>query len=317
MKNRQILNAMTLVNKNAKAADVFEGKDEVMEGFKAFAAEYAYFKAIPKDGDDVFFDPDWPNHNSFMLLKSHDGEELVGIWDHGRYSMDPSDYFMRTEFLPVFTHPGSETIDMSDVSQVVDLYYEMVDELENANDEELPLVLIKQLATDSYLAWAFDEEREVIVEGFKTYRDSFTVIDADSAQPLDSEEYSIYIPHDDFIRATGISLDPFALSHKLPSDPWEARAIISISLNVLNAIEDENVKETYIRGVAVANRGHMKNLGCDNEFFELESRIERFETLINLDSPAKIIKKEAELINEAVSEIEAKIKMGIPTHIKP
>ncbi len=277
---------------------------------------YAYFKAIPKDGDDVWFDPDWPEHNSFMVLRSYETEELFGIRDYGRYSMDPSDYFMRTEFLPVFTHPGSETIDMSDASKVLDLYYEMVDELENAIEEETPLVIIKQLTTDNYLAWDFDAEREVIVKGFKTYRDSFTVIDTDSTQNLNPEKFYIYIPHDEFIRATGIALDPFALGHKLPTDPWESREIISISLNVLNEIKDENVKEIYIKGVAVANRAHTTNLGCDNAFFDLESRVDRLESLVKLDAPAEVVKKEAELINKAIHEIESKVKKKSPTRIK-
>ena len=310
MNKMEILGFMPILHINADEADVFYGEKAVEEAFLAFAGDFdAFYKNQIKQGVECVDDSEWDDNNKFMVLVDTKNEEVIGIRDHGRYTMNPSDYFLRSNLLPVFMNANYPVFFNDRIPVVLDMYESMLrDAKEKAKScKKSPLIFIRHIWANEHIAWSLDEGREVVVDEYKTYRNSFKIRDRDTDLNYDPNEYFVYTPSEEIIKATDIWLFPQVWIHKMRWDDWEKREVMEINDELVAMIMDKELKGIYLRGIDLVNKGRMMDLGNDEDFANLEKRVERFGKLITLSAPKDIIRSEAELIMKSVRSIESRI----------
>ncbi len=310
MNKREILGFMPILHKDADEADVFYGEKAVEDALLDFAENYkVFYNSQVKQVAECEDDSEWDDNNKFMVLVDIESKEVIGIRDHGRYTMNPSDYFLRSNLLPVFMNAAYPVFYSDRIQDVLDIYESMLrDVREKAKDcNKSPLIFIRHIWANEHIAWSLDEGREVVVDEYKTYRNSFKVRDRETGLNYDPSEYFVYTPSEEFIKATDIWLYPQVWTHKMRWDDWEKREVMEINDELVAMIKDKELKGIYLRGIDLVNKGRMMDLGSDEDFANLEKRVERFGKLVTLSAPKDIIRSEAELIMKSVRSIESRI----------
>lgn len=308
LREDDLLEYMVVVDEEARGAIVYYGEENVRNGFLSYAAEYYRNVDAPLGSRSDHYISIWEENNDFLILVDIVTRELYGIRDFGRYSMGASDYFLCSDLLPVFMHPGDGKFEMSKVDRMLGLYYDMLKDIEYAADKsgKSPLVITESMFDNEYLAWDIRNSRTIIVNNYKEYNDKYVLRDHLSEEEIDHDGYFIWAPSDDIITGVDLFLDPFEWKHKLEDDEWEKRDTIKADAYILSCIKNKNIRGIYLRGVDLINKGRMMDLGCDDEFARLEKGIENFERYVSLGEEDEYI-KESGYIRKEIIDIEKRV----------
>lgn len=284
-----------IINPNASKPILFEGANEVLNGWATYYHEYDTICRLSEASDEI---TNWRDSNIFLNCINTKTKKVCAIRDFGMYLPDATDYLFKTELLPLYTHqPTSSCEELIDIAnKTLELFNSEINNMKSAC--EYPVFLLHYCGTNNYIAWSLTEEKELYIFNYKKYLTSFSFADIDVQNIeniIENSKYTIIPPSQELIEALGLTLYPSIWENKMAWDEWAPRSPKEYKTDLIPEI----YHDIYKSAVTAINKSHSVDLGYDEEFEKLESRTARLERLCVLCAPAEIIEKEINLVQKA------------------
>ncbi|AOZ97880.1 hypothetical protein [Butyrivibrio hungatei] len=281
-----------------------EGKIDVHMGEMALAVMEQYVKDLEIFLENVRIGEETeeePSHKVIGFYNLVDDEYIAMEIDKDQPDLDFSEIIFSSKYLPFMPEvwiPAGKP----DLKKLYD--NEIASSLKNS-DGKNTLILTAYCIDQTYIAVDITDKEICIVKGYKDYRDSFTITHENGATVKSNNEYKIYLPSQNFRVLCNLDIPEARISTKMPEEPWEKRPYYIPDTTVINsAIEraelDKNIINKAVTALAISFRKDMK---YPEIYTRLELRMRRFERLSNLSAPKEIIKKEYDLIEKSLKEL--------------
>lgn len=301
MTETDVLQNLAVRNAKAPKAIVYFGMEEVIAGWNSFYIDYANAIESSWPLNEEPFPDTWCKNNSFQILYDVDEKEVYAIRDFGRYQPKAEDFLFVTKFIPLNSRVPESKEDLK--ARILEIMNKLDAEIaEMKNNFEKPIFLIKDMLCNNYLGWSLVEEKYIYIHNYKAFRDDFFVAEDGKTEEFKKNNeygYGIIPPSDYLIDELRLELSSYVWDGIMKWDEWEPRP----------EREEKDIdlkyEEIYSRCIALINRGRLNRHYINSAFVDLESRVERFENLLELGAPDDIIKKEIRLIKKAINEAES------------
>lgn len=297
------LTDLTVINPNAPETLLLTSTSEILEEWNKF---YSTYDLLFKSDETGVTASTWRETNIFLLLVDTTTQKICAIRDYGMYLPKATDFCFTTNFIPLHTHqPMTNVKELEEYATNIFSCF-MSEVLTMTASAEYPLFLLEDYNDNNYLAWSIIEKKKVFVHGFKNYLPSFNYAETSNHGDIiytKNDKYVIIPPSQILIDSLGLNLHPYVWNTKLAHDKWYPQK----EKTDLSSVIDDTYHNLYKKALDVINQSRKNNLGHDDEFSRLESRVERFERLSELNAPTHIIEKEASLIRETYSTIKNSI----------
>ena len=300
------------VNPSAAKEIEYYGLEETVAGFKSYFSDYenAVERHAMSSGDVAMT---WDEENHFTVLVDTDTDEINGMRDFGKYLIDGSDFLLCSKYVPVrIPQPGSAEYIKDYALKTKQILTEAVDEAINDAKKKgkRPVFLIRGCGENNYLAWSIEEKKHIYIYDYKKYRTTFYFSEVtdniSETEIIQNMNYEIYTPTQEIIDRCDLLclLYPNVWENKMAWDEWEERP--EWITKILNY---EEYTDSYTDAIGLLNMARKKDLGLDDLFWRLESRIGRFERLDELGAPKVIVDGEAKMFRDTFAEIKDKLGM--------
>lgn len=294
------LTNLTIINPTAPKPLILTNSADVLKEWNKFYATYDSLFQIDETGIAASA---WREENTFLLLVNTITQEVYAIRDYGMYLPEATDFCFTTDFIPLYTHQPMENVQKLE-EYAATIFSRFMSEVLTMNfNAQYPLFLLEHCNGNNYTAWSIAEKKEVYVYDYKSYLPTFsyaTISDQGNINRTKNDKYTIIPPSKSLIDSLGLKLNPYLWENKMSWDKWFPRK----EKKDLSSVVDNIYRDLYRKALDAINQSRKDNLGHDDAFSKLESRVARFERLSQLGAPVQIIKKEATLIQKSYDQIK-------------
>lgn len=284
-----------------KPVGILKGKEAMDAIDRYLDMETAYQESLCGASISLEDLPDAPSMEVLGLYEFR-SEEYYALVYPKDIEFDASIFLFVSEFIPfipeVWASGGKPSIQK--------MY---IDEISMAGNEGCRLSKAPLFVTGSYEsgmmpAYDLQDKELVVVEGYKTYRKSFTIHYSEERSEMDKGKYFVYIPSEEFRLLTGISCSPTLFERKGAWEEWEKRPFHIPDGDIPKLISDHGLDmKIYQEALNLLNSSYREDKGYPMMYSKLEQRLLRFERLLHLGSPDRMLVREQALIKKALGEL--------------
>lgn len=246
-------------------------------------------------------EPTEPDYDVLGLYEYRDGDYYAVILPRDA-EIDPSTFLFVTGFMPFMPdvwisrgRPCLQKMFFNEVTAAHELGF---------SEEKSPLFITGSYELEMIPAWDLRDKFPLFIEGYKTYRDTFTVIYENGREENTNGNYCVYVPSENFRILTGIHCSPELLSRKLPWEEWEKRPFHIPEKDIKNTLEEFGLDfDLYQQALNLLNDSYKSNKGNPQTYAKLETRLYSFEKLLHLKAPEGVLKNSQKLLLQSVNSL--------------
>lgn len=169
----------------------------------------------------------WHNENHFLLMVHKTSGKICAIRDYGRYQPSPADVMVCTDYIPFDTvYDTPSEADLKELADHALAVYQKDVGTARAQAEKFgkkPIILLESCGLNDYIAYDIDNNKPVMVMGYKTYEDGYhtqAYYVSERAEVSGQPEYYVSPPTKEYIDTLGLDLYLSAMEHTRWWDTW-------------------------------------------------------------------------------------------------
>lgn len=283
-----------------------KNNDTLMKDKKVLEDWREYFSEFEKNvniENDINVATSWHENNIFTVFIDRNTGELSSE----RYSKDekPSinEFIIKYNKIPILTYMPPSTV--TELRKIANKTLNIFNNEIKSKDKQkkLPIFLTEYCGYSNYKGWSIIENKEVFIYDYKAYLDNFAYSEVNNINPdniIDNDKYVVITPSKNLIAFMGLDLFPDIWEIKQSWDKWYPREKKVSNIKIVPF----RYRKIYSNCLKAINKSRKVNLGFDDEFSLLETRLYRFEKLLLLKVANAIIDIEAANLTDSYEKIK-------------